>query len=88
MGYPKVQPYIHNRSIIVKDGDDLYRFVVFFKRHCRLPLNDAISGNKNQLRGDVVVLRASVLVRPKYMGWWYVNMRTRDGAIVDFAMEQ
>jgi hypothetical protein len=88
MSHAKLQPYIHNTSVLVREGEDIHRFVVFFKRHRRLPVNLTVPGAAFQFRGDVVVLRASATLFPKYSGWRYVNMRARDHKMADFAMEE
>jgi hypothetical protein len=88
MAHAKLQPYVHDIRIAVREGDKYHHFVVFFKRHHRLPVNLAVPGLTFQLRGDIVVLRASVTMNPKYSGWRYVNMRARDHKLADFAMEE
>jgi hypothetical protein len=88
MAHVKVQPYVHNTRVYVRDGDEIHRFMVFYKRHCRLPVNRAVPGIERRFRGDVLVLRESLTILPKYVGWRYVNMRAHDHVLVDFAMEE
>lgn len=35
----KIQPYVHDCMVIIREGKWTYRFRVFFKRHCRLRKN-------------------------------------------------
>lgn len=76
----RVQPYIHSCFVTVYEGRHIYRFCIFFKRHCRLPPNLLLGGTENDFRGDAVVMRVGAdhqLV---------VNMRGRDVSIADYMM--
>jgi hypothetical protein len=88
LGGSTMQPYVHNCMVDVKERGRTYRFTVFFKRHCMLPINNCITRLKYQahldtqpFRGDIVVMR----VASKNTGS-YVNMRDRDTILSDFVV--
>ena len=79
----RVQPYIHNCIVRVHEGSITHQFMVFFKRHCHLPVNDLVSCRGCIFRGDVVVTRVAVRnVRS------VVNMRGRDALLADCVMSR
>lgn len=63
--------------VSVTEAAHVYHFVVFFKKHKRLPINKS---TKSNLRGDAVVMRLGQST--------YVNMRGRDRILADFLMER
>ena len=76
----RVQPYIHSCFITVYEGRHIYRFCIFFKWHCCLPLNLLLGGTENDFHGDAVVMR----VRADHR--LVVNMQGRDVSIADYMM--
>lgn len=79
-----IQPYIHNCTVSIQEGKQVNRFCVFFKRHCRLPLNKSIPGLSDvQFRGDAIVMRVGGL-----NGQSFVNMRGRDSVLSDYVMSK
>lgn len=80
-----VVPYIHNCSVIVLEKNEVHKFVVFFKNHCRLPINHSLGvlNGEHALRGDVLVMRSSSR-NPASV----VNMRGRDNALADYIVKR
>lgn len=78
-----VQPYIHNCIVKVHEGCNMYRFMIFFKRHCNLRLNKTLStlSTRCLFRGDIVVMR--VAARNEFS---VVNMRERDTILADWVI--
>lgn len=74
-----LQPYIHDCMVQIWEGRHLYRFRVFFKRHCHLPINRSLP--ELSLRGDGVVMRLS-----KGNNLSVINMRGRDSILSDYAI--
>lgn len=79
LDHARLQPYIHDCVVDISEGRHTYSYIIFFKRHRRLPLNCSLG---SLFRGDVVVMRLGT------RNARVVNMRGRDSALVDFAMEQ
>ena len=76
-----LQPYIHDCIIQVWEGRHLYRFRIFFKRHCHLPINRSLP--ELSLRGDSVIMRVS-----RRNSLSVVNMRGRDSILSDYAIKK
>jgi hypothetical protein len=77
-----IQPYIHDCTVRVHEGKHAYLLRIFFKRHCRLPLNQALPGNRT-FRGDAVVVRAGAVNSQAV-----VSMRERDTILSDFVIKK
>ncbi|PPQ82450.1 hypothetical protein CVT24_002471 [Panaeolus cyanescens] len=78
-----VQPYTHFSEAIVMDRRKRHTFYVFFKNHCRLPVNGPIRKLTGQeWRGNMVVMRGSA------NGEGIVNMRGRDAHLSDFLIKR
>ena len=82
-----VQPYIHNCDVHVHEGNHMYSFIMFFKRHCRLGFNNAIlpirGSTRARFRGDILVMRLSVRNAKGV-----VNMRERDSILSDWVINK
>jgi len=78
------QPHIHDVVVTVRRGRRLYRFNIFLKNHCRLPLNPTVSSLVPwvQWNGDILVMKIGVVV----LG--VVNMKRSDAQLADFAVRQ
>ncbi|KAI0763729.1 hypothetical protein BC629DRAFT_1293822, partial [Irpex lacteus] len=70
-----LQPYIHDCSLRVHEGGRWTSFLIFFKRHCRLPRNRGV------FRGDLLVMRTSCHGK-------VINMRGRDRILANWAVER
>jgi hypothetical protein len=73
-----IQPYIHDCTVTIHEGQQTHHFVAFFKRHCRLTRNRSFASTAN-FRGDCVVIRRSARNERSV-----VNMRGRDTALADW----
>jgi hypothetical protein len=78
----RLQPYIHDCAVTVYEAHHVYRYRVYFKRHCRLGINHSIPGNTS-FRGDALVMR--VAARNELA---VVNMRERDTIVSDFMISR
>lgn len=82
----RTQPYIHDCCITVYEGNFVYRYRAFFKRHCLLPVNSAIEGIGSNcvapFRGDILVMRVSMRDNA------YVHFRERDSALANFLVKE
>jgi hypothetical protein len=82
---PHIQPYIHDCHVTVREHRNTYRYCVFFKNHRHLRVNQfLLKGDGHaelKFRGDAVVMRVGTRTG-------FVNMRERDTAISDWAMER
>ncbi|KAF8573979.1 hypothetical protein K439DRAFT_1373777, partial [Ramaria rubella] len=77
-----VQPYIHDCLVYVVEGRHTYHFRIFFKRHCRLLVNQAVHPtNGMAFRGDVLVMRVGQQNE-------LVNMRGRDTIVADWVISR
>lgn len=77
----KIQPYVHDCLVQVQEGAEVHRLRVFYKRHRRLRVNNALPfmrRNAPIIRGDFVVMRVGVFPGS------VVNMRGRDTVISDW----
>lgn len=86
LGHARLQPYVHDCKATVREGPHIYKYRVFFKRHCRLPLSVCLTtllGNQGPpvLRSDVVVVRLGEEDAP-------VNMRDRDSIVADWLVKE
>ncbi len=70
-----VQPYIHDCTLRVREGGCWTSFLLFFKRHCRLPRNQGV------LRGNLLMMRTTC-------GGKVINMRGRDRILANWAIER
>ncbi|KAJ3754123.1 hypothetical protein EV360DRAFT_52215, partial [Lentinula raphanica] len=53
----RLQPYIHDVVIRIRYGGRIFTFLVFFKRHKRLPVNLSIQNICGRtMRGDVLLV--------------------------------
>jgi|ERR1700723_1422368 len=78
------QPYIHNCTVSLHEGGQINHFCVFFKRHCRLPINESIlrlSGA--EFRGEAMIMRIGGLGDQTV-----VNMRGRDSSLSDYVISR
>lgn len=72
-----IQPFVHDTAVIVgQGGREKAFFRIFYKRHVRLPLNDALPGLGVQ--GDILVMRVGARNSQAI-----VNMRSGDAALAD-----
>jgi hypothetical protein len=78
----RIQPFIHDGIVVVREGNARHMFRVFCKNHHHLPVNDSVTGNQ-AWRGDILVMRVSQKGRNLV-----VNMRGNDGALSDFLVQQ
>lgn len=79
-----LQPYIHDCTVHIHEGDTVHRFRIFYKRHCRLPVNQSTHlVTERALRGDAVVMRIGAKDSQIV-----VNMRGRDCALSDYAVKR
>jgi hypothetical protein len=76
-----VQPYIHDYLVHIREGTHIYRYRIFFKRHCRLPVNFSMAPTPHIFRGDALVMRVGACDCHPVM-----NMRDRDTILSDFAI--
>lgn len=76
----RLQPYVHDVVVTVQTRREVHCFTIFYKNHVRLRRNKCI---RTFFRGDAVVMRHGSNTRKTY-----VNMRSNDNAIADYAMER
>ena len=74
-GGMKLQPYVHSCIVTVECGVTTSQFMVYFKRHRYLPVNQALPGL--DFHGEVLVMRMG-------RDGTVVNMRGGDGATSDW----
>jgi hypothetical protein len=75
----RIQPYIHDCTLLLRDGTRSYQFRIFFKWHVNLPINHSIPARKRvAFRGDVMIMRVGA-------AGGVVNMRAGDSAMADYA---
>lgn len=81
----RIQPYIHDCSVIVLENSQVHHLIVFFKNHRHLPPNRSLAGMDlpDDFRGDLLVMRSAARNVSSF-----VNMRGRDTEIADFAVKQ
>lgn len=76
----KLQPYVHDCIVNVKEGDRTYRFRVFYKHHTRMQPNSFLPNTDcDSMRGSMFVMRVAALDAASV-----VNMRERDRILADF----
>ena len=80
---PQLQPYVHDIVVSVTYRRKVYKFRAFFKRHTRLPINQAIQNLAGvNLEGDVLVVACGKKVEVR-------NLRGRDERrALDIAMHR
>jgi len=80
-----IQPWVHNCAVTVQEGLNIYRFMVFFKRHHTFGPNRSLQallqGQPSLVRLDVVVMRIGKASS-------FVNMRGRDSVLADWLMKK
>ena len=83
LGEPTLQSYIHDCLVAVHEGDNVYRFRIFFKCHCRLRINKSMGyiSRGHIFRGDALIMRVGARDRHSV-----VNMRDRDTVLSDYAI--
>ena len=85
LGELQLQPYVHNCAVTIQEGRHLHRFMVFYKRHCRLQANrcltTTVQGDATTIRGDVIIMRLGTKAT-------YVNMRSGDAKRSDWLVRQ
>ena len=84
LGELQLQPYIHNCAITIHEGRRIHRFMVFYKRHCRLQANQCLSTmvqGATTIQGDVIVMRMGSKAT-------YVNLRSGDAKRTDWLMRR
>ncbi|KAH7873336.1 uncharacterized protein C8R40DRAFT_1001392, partial [Lentinula edodes] len=53
---PRLQPYIHDISLKIRHCGKVFNFLVFFKRHKRLPLNLSVQNlGGRAVHGDILL---------------------------------
>lgn len=79
----RIQPFIHDCLVVVRQGRRSHRFRVFCKNHSSLPINRTIRNLGNtQWRGDIMIMR----VGKKHS---VVNMRgCTDAKLSDFLVQE
>lgn len=75
----RIQPYVHDCLVTVKEFGRTYRYRVFYKVHTKLRKNNSLMG----LRGSMFVMRAAALEHRSV-----VNMREHDAALADFLVKK
>ena len=86
LDHSRIQPAVHNCAITIHEGPHLYRYMIFFKNHCRLPFNASLASlSQGQVRS---VLRGDILVMRVGTNYNYVNMRERDTILTDWFMKR
>ncbi|KAJ3845691.1 hypothetical protein EV368DRAFT_53653, partial [Lentinula lateritia] len=54
---PRLQPYIHDVTLKIRHCGKVYEFLVFFKRHKRLPLNLSVQNlGGRDVQGDILLV--------------------------------
>jgi hypothetical protein len=85
LGELQLQPYIHNCAATIHEGRRTHRFMVFYKRHCRLQANRClmtmVQGDATTIQGDVVIMRLGTKAS-------YVNMRSGDAKRTDWLVRR
>ena len=76
-----IQPFIHEAHVTLRDKGSKHQFLVFCQNHLHLSVNTSI-GRERNWRGDIVVMRLGIK-DPRV-----INMRTGDGARVDYMVKQ
>lgn len=81
LGDAKIQPYIHDCMVTIREGTSTYRFRVFFKRHCRLRKNRSFPSVRGTIPvcSDILVMRVAAINTSSV-----VNMRDRDTILADY----
>ena len=82
----KIQPYIHDCIVTVYEGKFIYRYRLFFKRHCLLSSNATVKKisheHVQEFRGDILVMRLSM------KNDFYVHLRERDLILANFTVTE
>ncbi|KAF9042031.1 hypothetical protein BJ165DRAFT_1529488 [Panaeolus papilionaceus] len=79
----EVQPYTHFREATVMDHRKRHNFYIFFKNHCRLPINESVRKLTGvEWHGNIVIMRGSA------KGNGLVNMRGKDAQLSDFLLKR
>lgn len=57
LGESRLQPYVHDCTIVINIGQRAYNYLVFFKNHRRLNHNKAVFNScRENFRGDLLVM--------------------------------
>ncbi|KAI0083091.1 hypothetical protein BDY19DRAFT_865163, partial [Irpex rosettiformis] len=75
LDYAVLQPYVHDCTLRICEGGRWTSFLLFFKRHCRLP------HNRGAFRGDLLVMRTTHDGK-------VINMRERDRTLANWAIKR
>ena len=85
LGDLQLQPYIHNCAVTIYEGRRTHRYMVFYKRHCRLQANRCLTtmvqDAATTIRGDVIVMRLGSKAT-------HVNLRSGDAKRTDWLMRR
>jgi hypothetical protein len=84
LGKLQLQPYIHNCAATIHEGRHTHRFMIFYKRHCRLQANQCLSTmvqGPTNIQGDVIIMRVGSKAT-------YVNLRSGDAKRSDWLMRR
>jgi len=84
LGELQLQPYIHNCAATIQEGRRTHRFMIFYKRHCRLQANQCLSTmvqGPTNIQGDVIIMRVESKAT-------YVNLRSGDAKRSDWLMRR
>ncbi|KAF8876364.1 hypothetical protein CPB84DRAFT_1649348, partial [Gymnopilus junonius] len=85
LGGWEVQRHIHGAEVSLIDRNgQTHGFFVFFKNHCRLPMNNTVARlcNGRRWRGDLAVFRIAV------SGTRLVNLRNHDSTLTNFVLKK
>jgi hypothetical protein len=83
-----MQPYIHNCTIQVQEGNNIYCFAEFFKWHCHLKLNHSMPVERDgvkqpEFHGDILVMRLGAMALETF-----INMRECDTLLADWVINR
>ena len=82
----RTQAYVHDCTVDVREGLFVYRYRVFFKRHCLLSVNSTIQSISQNcitpFRGDILVMRVSMRNNS------YIHFRERDPILANFLVKE
>jgi hypothetical protein len=82
----RLQASVHDCLLRIPDGGTVHNFGIFFKRHVRFGVNEAVRHIDPRLecRGEMAIMRLAKSGR----GHTYVNLRGRDAALADHAVKK
>jgi len=77
-----MQPYVHDCSVMVREGFNTYTFRVFFKRHMYLKINTTVRAHPSVIfRGDLVIMKEG-------SRYDFINMLGRDSVVADWLVSR